>query len=271
MKLFRLLYRAVTIWLQREADIHAAALAYFVPFAITPLLLLSITIVGLLIGSNEVGALLLRWGNSLDPDLTSLLFTSVQNFDNLTMSYYIPLLAILFFSIMVVVTFNSLVSGLNKIWQVESNGWKNFFKRSGRSLLFFIFLQCYLVGLILLDRMFLFLSHIQFVDLLGHARPVILFGSTLILFTLSYGILTLRAPSFKARFYGAIVASSLTIFTRELVTLHTATTPIPGLFGAAGLIIVLLIWIYISAGIVFYGAAFAAAYEEDKRTRQITK
>ena len=266
MKLIRLFYRATAIWLQREADIHAAALAYFVPFAITPLLLLSITLVGIIIGADEVGILLLQWGNSLDPDLTDLLLISVYNFDDLTTSYYIPLLATIFFSAMVVVTFNSLVSGLNKIWQVESNGWRNFFKRSGRSLLFFLFLQSYLIGLILIDRMFLFLSHIQFVNLLGYARPAIFFGSTLLLFTLSYGILTLRAPSFRSRFYGALVASSMILFTRELVTLHTATTPIPGLFGAAGLIIVLLIWIYVSASIVFFGAAFAAALEEDKAT-----
>ena len=271
MKIFHLLYRAIAIWLQREADIHAAALAYFVPFAITPLLLLSITIVGLLIGNNEVGTLLLRWGNSLDPKLTDLIFLSVKNFDKLTTSYYLPLLATIFFSSMVVVTFNSLVSGLNKIWQIESNGWKNFFKRSGRSGLFFIFLQGYLIGLILLDRMFALLSQIQFLDLLWYFRPIIFFGSTLILFTLSYGILTLRAPSFRARFYGAVVASGLILFTKELVALHTATTPIASLFGAAGLIIVLLVWIYITAAIIFFGASFAAAYEESKRSTQITK
>ncbi|NCO61973.1 hypothetical protein GW879_00780, partial [Candidatus Kaiserbacteria bacterium] len=90
MKIFRLLYRAAAIWLLREADIHAAALAYFVPFAITPLLLLSITIVGFFIGGNQVGILLLRWGNSLDPELTDLIFVSVKNFDNLTTSYYLP-------------------------------------------------------------------------------------------------------------------------------------------------------------------------------------
>jgi len=271
MKIFRLLYRAAAIWLLREADIHAAALAYFVPFAITPLLLLSITIVGFFIGGNQVGILLLRWGNSLDPELTDLIFVSVKNFDNLTTSYYLPFLATIFFSLMVVVTFNSLVSGLNKIWQIESNGWKKFFRRSGRSFLFFVFLQCYLIGLILIDQMFVFLYRIQFIDFLEYVRPVILFGSTLILFTLSYGILTLRPPSFRARFYGAVVASSLIIFTKELVALHTATAPIPGLFGTAGLIIVLLVWIYISTGIIFYGASFAAAYEESKRSTQITK
>ena len=68
-----------------------------------------------------------------------------------------------------------------------------------------------------------------------------------------------------------MVASSLFLFTRVIVTLHTATTPIPHLFGAAGLIIVMLVWVYVSAGIIFYGAAFAVAYEEDRLRLRLTK
>jgi uncharacterized BrkB/YihY/UPF0761 family membrane protein len=45
------------------------------------------------------------------------------------------------------------------------------------------------------------------------------------------------------------------------------TSPTPDLFGAAGLILVLLVWIYISASVIFYGAAFATAYEEKQRKK----
>ena len=58
MKLLRLLGRAGVLWFRQEADMYSAALAYFAPFALTPLLLLSITLVGVLIGTTEVSALL---------------------------------------------------------------------------------------------------------------------------------------------------------------------------------------------------------------------
>ncbi len=264
MKLLRLLGRAVVIWFKRDAEVHAAALAYFVPFALTPLLLLSITLVGVLIGKDEVIALLMSWGNSLDPGIATLLGTSVQNFNVLTTSYYIPLLGIIFFSTMILIALNSLGAGLHKMWLVNVSGWKSWVFRSFRSITFVMFLQVYLVCIILLNRTIAFISHVPVVDVLRFLYPGLLYGSTLMLFTIGYGLLPLQAPSLRARFYGAIVASSLFLFTRELVALHAATTPIPDLFGAAGLVIVLLIWIYVSASIVFYGAAFAAAYEEQR-------
>lgn len=262
MKFCKLLYRAMILWLQRDADMHAAALAYFAIFALTPLLLLSITLVGILIGGPEVSALLLQWGNSLDPQLTALLDTSVRNFNTLTMAYVMPIIAIVFFSTMVLVSLNSLAAGLNHIFDVVQNGWRSTLNRTARSLFFFVLLQGYLVCIIILNRIILFLSHIPFVHVLELLYPALLFGSTLVLFTLGYGILPSKAVSLRARFYGAVIASGLFLFTRELVALHSATTPIPDLFGAAGVVIIMLVWIYVSSSIIFFGAAFAAAYEE---------
>ena len=271
MKFFRLLYRAIILWLQRDADMHAAALAYFAIFALTPLLLLSITLVGLLIGGPEVSALLLQWGNSLDPQLTALLEASVRNFNTLTMAYVMPLIAIIFFSTMILVSLNSLAAGLNHMFGTIQHGWRSTLNRSARSLFFFVFLQVYLVCFIILNRAIIFLAHIPFVQVLELLYPLLLFASTLVLFTLGYGILPAYAVSLRARFYGAIIASGLFLFTRALVSLHTATTPIPDLFGAAGLIIVMLVWIYVSATIIFFGAAFAAAYEESIAKKNTTK
>lgn len=267
MRFFRLLYRAVGIWLRCDADVHAAALAYFAIFALTPLLLLSITLVGLFIEGPEITTLLLRWGNTLDPELTALLDTSVRNFSTLTTAYMVPLIGIIFFSTMILVSLNSLAEGLSRIWNVSQYGLRSMINRSARSILFFLFLQTYLVCIILLNRLIVMVAHVPVVHFLEIIYPVLLFGSTLGLFILGYGILPFRSAPLRARFYGALVASSLFLFTRELVAINIATTPIPSLFGAAGLIIVMLVWIYVAASIVYYGAAFAAAYEEDTLER----
>jgi membrane protein len=262
MKLFRLLGRAAVLWFRRDADIHAAALAYFVPFALTPLLLLSITLVGLLIGQDEVVALLLHWGNRVNPEITALLELSVHNFNTITVTYYVPVLGIIFFSTMVLVALNSLGAGIHKMWQFEAYGVMNWFRRSIRSISFVFLLQVYLVCMIVLNRTIVFIAHVPIVHVLELLYPFLLYLSTLVLFTVGYSLLPIRTLSLRARFYGAVVASCLFFFTRELVALHSATTPIPHLFGAAGLVIVMLVWIYVAASIVFYGAAFAAAYEE---------
>lgn len=270
MRFFRLLARAVHIWFARGADVHAAALAYFMPFALTPLFLLSITIVGMLIGGNEVALLLLSWGNMIDPELTELLNSSVRNFDTLTTAYVVPIVALLFFSTMIIVSLNSVSSALHKIWDMKVSGVRSFFSRTLRSFLFVVLLQVYLVWIIMINRTVVFIAELPLIHILDKLYPFIVFGSTVLLITLGYGLLPVTAPSFKARLYGAFVASALFFLTRGFITFHNAASPIPSVFGAAGLIILLLMWIYVSASIVLYGAAFAGVYEEDRLKRVTT-
>lgn len=265
MIFFRLLVRAAKVWISREAGVHAAALAYFIPFALTPLFLLSITIVGLLIGGNEVTALLLSWGNAIDPEVTSLLDSSVRNFNRLTTAYVVPIIAILFFSTMIIVALNSFSSALHRLWEVQEIGWRIIINRTVRSFLFVILLQVYLVWIIMLNRTGALLVDVPFFTLLQLLYPFILFGSTVLLITIGYGLLPVKSPRFKARLYGALVASIFFFFSRMLVSLQTETSPIPDVFGAAGLIILLLVWIYVAASIVLYGAAFAWVYEQNKQ------
>jgi membrane protein len=246
---------------------HAAALAYFVPFALSPLLLLSITLVGFIIGGSEVSLLLVGWGNAIDPALTALLYDSVRNFDSLTATFYVPVIALVFFSIMVVIALNSLTAGFHKIWEVRIHTWQSLVARSVRSVLFIILLQVYLVCVILLTRTFTFLVAVTGLTILQFIYPLLLFFGTVILFTLGYWLLALQSPGLLARFYGAAIAAILFLCARALVGLHMITSPTPDLFGAAGLILVLLVWIYISASVIFYGAAFATAYEEKQRKK----
>ncbi len=271
MYFLRLLYRASGIWLSREADMHAAALAYFVPFALTPLFLLSITLVGMLIGGNEVVTLLQGWGNVIDPDLTALLDASVRSVSLETTTYVVPLAAVVFFSFMIIVSLNALSTGLQKVWNTRTHHHHTIVESSIRSLLFVLLIQAYLVCIILLNRTVTYLAQLPFIDVLSFMYPVLIFMTTVTLITFGYGLLPVSAPPFRARLYGALVAAVLFFFTRELVALHTAVSPIPEAFGAAGLVIILLVWIYVSVSIILYGAAFSAAYEESKGRLIVTK
>lgn len=97
MNFLRLIRQSVKLWLIRGADQNAAAFAYFTPFALTPLLLISITLVGIIIGKDDVIDLLFRWGSVIDVELPLFMQNSLRNFEGITSSYAIPILALLFF------------------------------------------------------------------------------------------------------------------------------------------------------------------------------
>ncbi len=261
MIFLRLLKQALTHWFRKGAEQHAAALAYFIPFSLAPLLLISITLVGVIIGRKDVVALLERWGETIDPALPAFMSSTIANFEVLTTSYTLPLFALLFFSVMILFALNSLSSGLQTLWEVERFGFKNLFWRSGRSILFVLLFQVYLVVTILSNNFFIIVGESAGLPLFTALAQVVFFMCTTLLIALGFGLLPLTAPSFKARLYGAVVATTLFLFTRTLVALHVATSPAPDIYGAAGLLFVLLIWVYISACIIYYGASFAYVYE----------
>ena len=54
----------------------------------------------------------------------------------------------------------------------------------------------------------------------------------------------------------------LFVFAKNVVTIYLAAKPVLTIFGAAGLILVLLVWIYVLAAIIYYGAIMAHLYDK---------
>lgn len=261
MNFLHLLKSSIRLWIDKGADQHAAALAYFTPFAMTPLLLVSITIVGLIIGREDVVDLLLRWGGLIDADLPAFMQTSLSNLESVTSSYSFPFFAVVFLSVMIVFALNSLATGLHQLWDIPESGFRNFFKRSFRAVLFLLVFQVYLVLTIIFNNIFANMSAFYGWWIFSLMSMSVFFISTTVLITIGYGLLPSISPKFVSRFYGALLATAFFFCTRSLLSFHIAHTPTPDMFGAARLILVLLLWVYMSACIVYLGAAFAKVHE----------
>ncbi len=265
MHFFRLFWRAGLYWNERDAGTLAAALAYFTPFALVPLIVISIMIASFFVGQEVFTATLLAWGQAVSPDLTQLIVTGLDNFSEQDTYYSIPVIGLLFFAWMIIYTFNNLVNGLHRLWQASYRGWKNFINISLRSLLFFILLQCYMIFLIVVNTI------LQGSELLRDSRwiiePPIIFVATVILFYFSFKVLSRWSPSRMARLVGALVVATAFIFMQVIVSYWIATTPAIDIFGAAGIVIGLLIWVYLIAAVIYYGAAVAWVFDHERIRR----
>lgn len=262
MTILTTLRQAALIWYQRGADQHAAALAYFTPFTLTPLIIFSVTWVGFIVGGERVVAMLLRWGNAVDEELTTLIYNSVTNFGALEAQYTWPLLGAIFLAVMVILALNSFTAALHNIWEIEVTGWHAFFSRLVRIALAIMLIQVYLVLIILFEDTISYVRWWTDTALALFLVFLVTFVSNALLLTLLYGLLPLGAPSFRARLFGGAVACLGLLFSQELVAFHFATAPVQSLFGAAGLIISLLVWVYVSACVILFGAAYAKAYDD---------
>lgn len=269
MMFFRLLRNAARIWLKSEAEHQSAALAYYIPFAITPLLLISISIVGVVSGTERVTALLYSWGTAIDPALADLFTLAVQNFDALTDEFAVPVLAVLFFSSMIFVTMNFLAMALHKVSGQEIRGWQHRGRILLRCTLFIIVIQAYVLFVIILEELLQGAVTLLNSEAVLYLKTPALLVSTVLLCLIGYSVLITRPASLAARMYSSVVVTMLFMLAGFIVSIHLVTAPIPDLFGAAGIIFVLLIWLYVTATIVLFGAAFARAYDEQSARRSL--
>lgn len=100
-------------------------------------------------------------------------------------------------------------------------------------------------------------------DLAAYAFPfflVVLFAASV------YRLVSFHPLSFKAALGGGAITGMLFLVGRFFIGWYLALSPIAGGFGAASAAIVILVWIYYSAQIFFFGAACAISiYEYDRR------
>ena len=89
--------------------------------------------------------------------------------------------------------------------------------------------------------------------------------SFLICTALFTGLMRLSdGPKPRMRFlvFGAAVGASLFAIGRQLLTLYLSGAAVVSAYGAAGSLVVLLMWIYFSSAVLLLGAACARALEE---------
>jgi len=61
---------------------------------------------------------------------------------------------------------------------------------------------------------------------------------------------------------GALVTSLLFVIGKQLIAIYMEQTNLGSAYGAAGSFIVVLIWMYYSAQVFFFGAEFTKVYAE---------
>ncbi len=264
MNWINLFIKAGKLWLKTGAGHLSAALSYYIPFALTPLIFISVYLVGMVSGHEKVSKLLYSWGEAMDVNLAKQLSESVTKFGDLTNSYDLPLIITLFFSGMIVVAINMVIYGIQQIWGINPKGWQAYFYQLIRLAIFFVILQAYIFLVIVLEDIVSLIVSLTGISTFTYLGSLLLFLTTAILCLFAYSILPARVYSLKARLVGSLLATALFVVSKYFVSAQLLTTPLPGLFGTAGTIFILLIWIYSLSVIIFYVAAFIRVYDESR-------
>jgi len=266
-----LLKQTARSWLRDYAPSMGAALAYYTLFSLAPLLLIVIAVAGLIFGQDaargeialQLSALMGQAGAKAVQDL----LTSVDKPVEGSVATAVGLLMLV---VGATTVFAELQDSLDRIWHVPVRdsrpGWFMLVRARllsfGMILAIGFLLTISLVVSAVLGAMGTWLQPL-FGGWLALAAVVNAVGSFLLvaaMFALIYKVMPRVQVHWKDVWTGALFTATLFTFGKFLIGLYIGRSGVISGFGAAGSLVVVLLWVYYSAQIFLIGAEFTWVY-----------
>jgi membrane protein len=173
--------------------------------------------------------------------------------------------------------FGELREAMNIIWKVPARQGRPFLRvLRGR---FLPFMMTLVTAILFLSALIASTALVALAHVLNSALPVFAslmpwadFSVSLILTALLFGLIFKTVPDTRVPWAsiwpGAILSATLFVIGKTLIGFYLGHTGIVSSYGAAGSVIVILVWVYYSAQILFFGAEFASAYDRARRAQK---
>jgi membrane protein len=271
-KLVRLLNQASQTYSQANGGLVAAALTYYALFSLSPLLVLSISISRWIFGvSGLLDNLLVTLSIYITPEIAETLRTLIEDYLENTGSTFpaiISLGVMLFGGSMI---FVQLKTALNQIWGITPRPENNLLyilRRQGLAFGIVLLLGGLMVILTLITPLIdrfrqEWFANISLINqLIPYANILFLVLMFAAIFSLTFKILPDANIAWKYVWLGGSLTAVVFTIGELLLGYYLSRTGFGSVYGAAGSFIVLMFWMYVSAQIVLFGAAFTKTYAD---------
>jgi membrane protein len=276
---FHLLKTTVTEWQAHKASRLAAALAYYTLLSIAPLIVLVVAITGLVFGDDAArGDVAAQLRGVMGPEAGQAIEAIVANANAPREGLVGTLIGIGVLLFGASWVFAELQDSMNTIWEVTpkpGRGLKGIVKDR-----FFSFTMVLGVAFLLLVSLVLSTVLSAIGDRLASALPggeavwhvvnfAVSFGVITLLFALMYKVIPDVKIQWSDVWVGAVVTALLFTLGKYGIGIYLGNASVASPYGAAGSVVVLVVWVYYSAQILFFGAEFTQVYTKMYGTRVV--
>ncbi len=267
--LFRIAVNTVNKWVSDDIPMHGAALAFYTIFSIAPVLIIVASIVGWLWGDYTAMYELERMlGEYLDPQMASTVTDILRQAEGQT-SVAMPIISGLVLLFASTTAIAQLKYTLNTVWGVKTRDGKGaiqFVVDRLLALLLIFSLTLVLVLSVIFDTiLYTIAPRIEAITELNLGvadifNTSLLWVSTYILFVVVFKMLPDVYVRWRDVGLGAFVTTLMFMLGKFVIGWYLKNFGSYDVFGAAGTFVILLIWIYYNALVVYLGAETIQVY-----------
>jgi membrane protein len=273
-----LLKQTASEWMEDDAPTLGAALAYYTVFSLAPLMTIAIAMAGFFFGKeaaqgqifDELRVLLGEEGGKAVEEMVQS--ANAQP----TVGIVATIISVVMLLVGASGVFGQLQASLNTIWGVKPKPGRGVFGIIQDRLLSFGFTL--VVGFLLLVSLLLTAGIALVADWVGGLMPGsetiaqmlnILFSLAMItlLFAMIFKFLPDAKIAWRDVWIGAFITAALFTIGKFALGIYLGKSGVASSYGAAGSLIVLLLWVYYSSQILFFGAEFTQVYANRFGTR----
>lgn len=268
-----ILANAGRTWQRSHAFIYAAALAFFTLFSMAPVVIIAVTIVGWFLGTGVARDHISgQLEQAMGPEAAAAIFAAVEQAE-LDQSGLLPtLIGVAVMIVGATTVFAQMQAALNRIWDVTARPSRNSLWIFVKSRLLSLTIVL-VVGFVLLVSLLLSVALRSIMAFAEQWLPVPAFVAVGMEIALSLAVVTaLFAAMFRVLpdvvlswrdvLAGAFITAILFTIGRSLIAIYLAYTATASTYGAAGSLVLVLLWVNYSSLILLFGAACTRAHLE---------
>jgi membrane protein len=258
-----------------DALSRGASISFYTVTSIGPVLFIVVAIAGLVFGEDAArGAVSEQLSSLMGKEAADLVQRAVQSASGKSTGIVATVIGVITLLITASGVFGEMQSALNKIWKAESRGTtiSRLVRARAASLglvaaLGFLLLVSLVISALISALADYINARLPFGALVLHLLHFVMsFALISVLVAAIYKVLPDAKLTWRDVLIGAVVTALLFNLGKSLIGLYLAHSAMASSYGAAGALIVILMWVYYSAQIFLLGAEFTKIHASRRGT-----
>lgn len=252
----------------------AGATAFFTNFALPPILIILIRLFGYFTDRRRlIDNIFGRLSNILDRESINQIRSTIKNIRGVEQSWYVTIFSFVFFLFVATTLFTVIKNSVEQIWNIgykeRRSIFKNLIERAKAFTVILLAGLLFFIGL-LADSIQAFVGSFvsggQFTrfPITAAINQLIFILIVTVWFSVLFRFLTNGRPSWQSAIFGGLLTGCLFTVGKFLLRILLPLSNIGNVYGSAGSIIVIMLFVFYSSLIFYFGASFVKAYSDRK-------